>query len=98
MTHPTPSPWRVCPVDETRVINASRDEVATVSGDYSDPDDALRMAADARLIAAAPDMLQAGKHLAVKLAEVYRAAGQSPGSCQALRDWMDAASRAEGRQ
>lgn len=99
MAHPTPAPWSVHPVDETRVIAvASRDEVAVVSGDYSDRDDALRMAADARLIAAAPDMLQAGKHLAVKLAEVYRAAGQSPGSCQALRDWMDAASRAEGRQ
>lgn len=32
----------------------------------------------------------AGKHLAVKLAEVYRAAGQKPGDCQAIRDWMEA--------
>jgi hypothetical protein len=53
--------------------------------------------ANARLIAAAPDMLQKGKHLAVKLAEVYRAAGQSPKDCQAIREWMEAVANAEGR-
>ena len=39
----------------------------------------------------------AGKHLAVKLAEVYRAAGQKPADCQAIRDWMAALAKAEGR-
>jgi hypothetical protein len=55
------------------------------------------MEANARLISAAPDMLAAGKHLAVKLAEVYRAAGQSPKDCQAICDWMAAVAKAEGR-
>lgn len=31
---------------------------------------------------------QAGKHLAVKLAETYRAAGMNPGECQASRDFF----------
>jgi hypothetical protein len=53
--------------------------------------------ANARLIAAAPKMLAAGKHLAVKLAEVYRAAGQNPAKCQAISDWMAAVAEAEGR-
>lgn len=54
--------------------------------------------ANARLIAAAPDLVTAGKHLAVKLAEVYRAAGRSPAECQAIRDWMAALALSEGRQ
>lgn len=29
-----------------------------------------------------------GKHLAVKLAEMYRAAGVNPAKCQAIQDWM----------
>jgi hypothetical protein len=53
--------------------------------------------ANAYLIAAAPDMLLAGKHLAVKLAECYRAAGVDPKECQAIRDWMTIAAKAEGR-
>lgn len=35
-------------------------------------------------------LAQAGKHLAVKLADVYRAAGQNPADCQAIREWMTA--------
>lgn len=35
-------------------------------------------------------LASAGKHLAVKLAETYRAAGIRPADCQALRDWMAA--------
>lgn len=42
-------------------------------------------------------LVAAGKHLAVKLAEVYRAAGQKPANCQAIRDWMAALVKAEGR-
>ncbi len=42
-------------------------------------------------------LIQSGKHLAVKLAEVYRAAGQKPADCQAIRDWMAALAKAEGR-
>ncbi len=40
-------------------------------------------------------LVTAGKHLAVKLAEVYRAAGQKPADCQAIRDWMAAIAKAE---
>jgi hypothetical protein len=53
--------------------------------------------ANALLVAAAPELLAKGKHLAVKLAEVYRAAGQSPKECQAIREWMEAVMKAEGR-
>ena len=53
--------------------------------------------ANANLISAAPEMLAAGKHLAVKLAEVYRDAGQNPAKCQAISDWMAAIAKAEGK-
>jgi hypothetical protein len=53
--------------------------------------------ANARLIAAAPDLASAGKHLAVKLAEAYRAAGIKMTECQALRDWVKVITKAEGR-
>lgn len=43
-----------------------------------------------RLAYANAALTSAGKHLAVKLAEVYRAAGRSPAECQAIRDWMSA--------
>ena len=50
-----------------------------------------------QLFAAAPDLLLAGKHLALKLAEVYRAAGIDPRGCQALLSWMAAVAKSEGR-
>jgi hypothetical protein len=51
----------------------------------------------ARLIAASPDLLLHGKHLAVKLAEVYRASGINPADCQAIRDWMAIVAKIEGK-
>lgn len=51
---------------------------------------------DARLIAAAPELLVTGKRLMLKLCEVYRAAGLDPKGCQAVRDFMAAAEKAEG--
>lgn len=42
-------------------------------------------------------LITAGEHLAVKLADVYRAAGQKPADCQAIRDWMTAIAKSEGR-
>lgn len=53
--------------------------------------------ANMHLIAAAPDLLLTGKHLFVKLAEVYRATGQKMTDCQAIRDWLEAVAKAEGR-
>jgi hypothetical protein len=42
------------------------------------------------------DLIIAGKHLFVKLSEIYRAAGINPKDCQALRDWFAAVNKAEG--
>lgn len=50
---------------------------------WSEPDTLAHQAAD-RIEA----LEQAGKHLAVKLAETYRAAGVNPGECQAIRDFF----------
>ena len=57
----TPGPWRVGPVDDTRVEDANGNEVAQIDGDYNQPDTWPLMEANARLIAAAPDMLAALK-------------------------------------
>lgn len=56
MTKHTPGPWRVGPVDDTLVSDASGREVAAVDGDYNNPDEWPSMEANARLIAAAPEM------------------------------------------
>ena len=85
----TPGPWKV------KVISLGTDylirfETATLARVFNSP-------ADARLIAAAPDLLSAGKHLFVKLADVYRAAGQNPETCQAIREFMAAVAKVEGR-
>lgn len=53
--------------------------------------------ANHNLIVAAPELLLAGKHLFVKLAEIYQATGQKMSDCQALRDWLAAIAKAEGR-
>lgn len=55
----TPGPWRVGPVDDTRVEDADGNEVAQIDGDYNQPDTWPLMEANARLIAAAPDLLKA---------------------------------------
>lgn len=52
-----PGPWHVGPVDDTMVTDAAGCEVAAVDGDYNDPDLWPVMEANARLIAAAPEML-----------------------------------------
>lgn len=44
-----------------------------------------------------PDLLAAGKHLAVKLAEIYKAHGLKVSDCQAMREWMRAAAKADGK-
>ncbi len=62
VTH-TPGPWRVGPVDDTIVTDADGKEVAAIDGDYNSPDEWPRMEANARLISAAPDLLDALKRL-----------------------------------
>ena len=58
-TRHAPAPWRVGPVDDTRVIDATGSEAAAIDGDYNDPETWPVMEANARLIAAAPGLLSA---------------------------------------
>ena len=51
-----PGPWKVSPTDDTTVITHDRNMVAEIDGDYNEPDLWPIMEANARLIAAAPDM------------------------------------------
>ncbi len=51
--------WRVSPTDDTVVIDVDRNIVAEISGDYNHPDTWPIMEANARLIAAAPDLYEA---------------------------------------
>lgn len=59
----TPGPWEVGPVDDTVVTHLGADgvryEIAAIDGDYNQPDEWPVMEANARLIAAAPDLLEA---------------------------------------
>ena len=48
-----PGPWRVGPVDDTRVEDAAGNEVAQIDGDYNQPDTWPQMEANAAFIAAA---------------------------------------------
>ena len=88
---PTRGPWRVCERASSRVLAGENDTVAT-TGCQSNLRD--QWEANARLIAAAPDMLAAGKAL---LADVRR---RYPGE-ELRREFMralDAAiAKAEGR-
>jgi hypothetical protein len=71
----TPGPWVVGPVDDTVVTHLGRDgvryEIAAIDGDYNSPDEWPTMEANARLIAAAPDMLDALKALLFELDERF---------------------------
>ncbi len=101
MTKHTPGPWKF-----KTAANGDNGISAYDTGIFAEAFADIRHAgennrdealANARVIAAAPDLLLKGKHLAVKLAEVYRAAGQSPKDCQAIREWMEAVAKAEGQ-
>lgn len=65
MSAHTPGPWVVGPVDDTVVTHLGADgvrrEVAQIDGDYNEPDLWPVMEANARLIAAAPDVTEALK-------------------------------------
>ena len=52
-------PWKVSPTDDTTVITHDGNMVAEIDGDYNEPDLWPIMEANARLIAAAPDMHEA---------------------------------------
>jgi len=59
-TH-TPGPWQLHKSDDTLVIGSDCREVAEACGDYTEEAEWPRMEANARLIAAAPDLLSALK-------------------------------------
>lgn len=67
MAKHTPGPWLLSPTDDTIVIDATGNEVAAVDGDYNDPDTWPQMEANGRLIAAAPEMLEALKETVASL-------------------------------
>lgn len=52
----TKGPWRVGPVDDTRVEDALGNEVAQIDGDYNQPDLWPIMEANARRIARVPEL------------------------------------------
>lgn len=57
----TIGPWKLSLTDDTVVIDADGREVAAIDGDYNNPDEWPKMEANAKLIAAAPDLLAALK-------------------------------------
>lgn len=61
MAKHTQGPWVTSATDDTVVVDATGLEVAAIDGDYNDPDTWPQMEANARLIAAAPEMLEALK-------------------------------------
>lgn len=66
----TPGPWQVGPVDDTVVTHMGKDgvryEVASVDGDYNQPETWPVMEANARLIAAAPDLKRVSQNFEIK--------------------------------
>jgi len=60
MSKHTKSPWAVHPTDSTIVVDKTGADVAGASGDYENNYEELE--ANARLIAASPELLEALKH------------------------------------
>lgn len=68
-TKHTPGPWEVGPVDDTVVTHVGADGVrlvvAEIDGDYNQPETWPIMEANARLIAAAPELLDFARQIFV---------------------------------
>mgnify|MGYP003662165132 CR=1 FL=1 len=61
--NPYPAPWRLHTVDETVILDATGDTVASVAGDYDDPAVWPIMVATANMIVFAPTMLAENERL-----------------------------------
>lgn len=72
MAKHTLGPWVLSATDDTVVIDATGLEVAAIDGDYNDPDTWPQMEANARLIAAAPEMLDALRTAKAFIEREYR--------------------------
>lgn len=59
MSKHSEGPWKINPTDDTLVIDADLNEVCDVTGGYNQPDSWAVMEANARLIAASPELLEA---------------------------------------
>lgn len=90
MAKHTPGPWVTSATDDTVVIDATGREVAAIDGDYNDPDTWPQMEANARLIAAAPDLLLA-------LREARDALNGAPNTVGLHSQINSAIAKAEGR-
>lgn len=62
----TPGPWCVSPTDDTTIIALDRSVVAEIDGDYNEPDLWPIMEANARVVAAAPDLHRLALDLAAE--------------------------------
>lgn len=93
----TPGPWSVSPADDTVVIDAMRREVAAIDGDYNTPDTWPQMEANARLIAAAPEMLDSLKDCVRMLEAVRYTAGLGKHQMERVERAKAAIAKAEGR-
>lgn len=107
MSKHTPGPWVVGPVDDTVVTHLGADgvrrEVAQIDGDYNEPDLWPVMEANARLIAAAPDLLDEARKQVTWLRHLRtEAVGSLRGSLidgidQSIKYLSAAIAKAEGR-
>lgn len=99
----SPGPWRVSLTDDTVVIGADGREVAAIDGDYNQPDTWPVMEANARLIAAAPEMLVEIKKQIAWLRHIRpQLAGKISGAVldgvdQSIKYLTALAAKAEGR-
>lgn len=80
----SPGPWRVSLTDDTVVIDATGAEVAAISGDYNQPDEWPTMEANARLIAAAPDLLDTLENLIIGIGMGWDLEGLIAAACDAV--------------
>ena len=98
MSKHTPGPWKVSLTDDTTVIAPDNSVIAEIDGDYNQPDLWPIMEANARLIAAAPELLEALKDCIKRLRKCALHNGNSEDAVNAMCEQFDTAiAKVEGR-